>query len=229
VITSTGDNGSVSLFQISMVTLKILAFIFGSLILGHLAVPWLINHIAKTGNYEVLLLVTLGLGFGLAVVAHSLGFSMAIGAFIMGVIIASTRSSENNLTLVSPIRDMFAAIFFISMGALIDITQFREFLLPAMLVTVLMIIGKMVGCGVGTRLFKYDGNTSLKVGLGMSQIGEFAFIVMKVGQDAGLISSFLYPTVGVAAAITTFMTPYLIRTSYRIDINKIKIPWIKRR
>jgi monovalent cation:H+ antiporter-2, CPA2 family len=226
VITSVADNGSISLVNISLVTLKILAFIFGSLILGHILVPRVINHVSKTGNNEVLLLVVLGLAFGLSIVGHSLGFSLAIGAFIMGVIVASTRPVDNIAWLILPIKDMFAAIFFISMGALIDVTQFRSFLIPALLVTVLMVIGKMVGCGTGTRLFRYDANTSLKVGLGMSQIGEFAFIVMKAGQDAGLISSFLFPTVGIAAAITTFLTPYLIKFSYRIDISKIKIPRI---
>ncbi len=228
VITTTTDNGGVSLANISIVALKILAFIFGSLILGHLVLPWIIKHVAKTGNNEVLLLVTLGLAFGLSVVAYTLDFSMAIGAFIMGVIIASTRSADNIAMLISPIRDMFAAIFFISMGALIDITQFRQFLIPALLVTVLMIIGKIVGCGLGTKLFRYDANTSIKVGLGMSQIGEFAFIVMKAGKDAGLISDFLYPTVGVAAAITTFLTPYLIKISYRIDFYKIRLSLFKK-
>ena len=112
---------------------------------------------------------------------------------------------------------MFAAIFFVSIGAMIDLGQFKSFLFPSILVTVLMIMGKMIGCGLDTKLFGYDNLTSYRVGLGMSQIGEFAFIVMKVGQDLNVISSFLFPTIGVAVAITTFLTPYFIRLSYSTD------------
>ncbi len=223
VVTSAAESGTVNLVNISIIIAKILAFLFGSLILGLLIVPRVVNRMAKSGNNEVLLLIVLGLAFGLSIVAYSLGFSMAIGAFIMGVIVASVNPVEKITDLISPIKDMFAAIFFVSMGALIDVTQFRVFLVPALLVTALMIVGKIIGCGVGTKAFGYNIPTSVKVGLGMSQIGEFAFIVMKAGQDANLISPSLFPTVGVAAAITTFLTPYLIKFSYRIDFDKIKL------
>lgn len=229
VITSSVGDGSVNIVTISVVVAKILAFIFGSLILGIFVVPRVINRIARTGNNEVLLLIVLGMAFGLSIVAHLLGFSMAIGAFLMGVIVASVQSVEKIMALISPVKDMFAAIFFVSVGALIDITQFRYFMIPALLITGLMIAGKMIGCGVGTKIFGYDTSTSVKVGLGMSQIGEFAFIVMKAGQDANLISPFLYPTVAVAAAITTFFTPYMIKLSYKINFTSFKIPAIFRR
>ena len=110
---------------------------------------------------------------------------------------------------------MFGAIFFVSMGALMDVTHLGVFWLPALMVTLVMLGGKFIGCSLGTRLFRYSTRTSLKVGLGMAQIGEFAFIVIKVGQDLGVVSPFLLPIIGVAAIITTFMTPYLIRFSYR--------------
>lgn len=184
---------------------------------------------AQAGNNEVLLLIVLGLAFGLSIVAHLMGFSMAIGAFLMGVITASVKSVEKIMALISPVKDMFAAIFFVSIGALIDITQFRYFMIPALLITGLMIAGKMIGCGVGTKIFGYDTSTSVKVGLGMSQIGEFAFIVMKAGQDTNLISPYLFPTVGVAAAITTFLTPYMIKLSYKINYSGFRVPAIFRR
>jgi monovalent cation:H+ antiporter-2, CPA2 family len=172
-------------------------------------------------NNEAVLLIVLGLVFGLSIVSNLLGFSMAIGAFLMGVIIADTKSIDKIVEIVSPIKDMFAAIFFVSMGAFIDITQFVSFLFPALLVTVLMIVGKMLGCGLGTRIFGYDISTSLKVGLGMGQIGEFAFIVMKAGLDANLISSVQFSIVGVSAGITTFLTPYLIHYSYSSRMRNI--------
>lgn len=219
MITSVVDVGSVDFANIWWLAIKILAFVSGTLILGSLIVPRIIDRTVKLGNNEFLILIVLGLCFGLSIVANVLGFSMAIGAFLMGVVVASAKSAEKIESLISPVKDMFAAIFFVSMGGLIDITQFRVFLMPALLITVLMIVGKMLGCGFGTRVFGYDRSTSFKVGLGMSQIGEFAFIVMKAGQDLSAISPFLFPIVGIAAAITTFLTPYLIRLSYQVNLK----------
>ncbi len=180
----------------------------------------MVDRIARFEHNELLILITLGLCFGLSIVANLLGLSMAIGAFLVGILVASSKSSGKVASLTSPIKDMFAAIFFVSMGALIDITQFRVFLVPALMVTAMMMVGKIVGCGLGTKAFKYDTTTSLKVGLGMGQIGEFAFIVAKVGQDLNVVSPVLFPTIGVAAAITAFLTPYLIKLSYKINLTK---------
>jgi CPA2 family monovalent cation:H+ antiporter-2 len=221
IITSTVSDGSFDFANISWIVLKILAFMIGSLIIGRLIIPKMLDRMAVRGNNEVVLLIVLGLVFGLSIIANLLGFSMAIGAFLMGVIVADARSIDKIVVIIAPIKDMFAAIFFVSMGAFIDVTQFGSFLLPALLVTVLMIIGKMLGCGLGTRFFGYDLSTSFKVGLGMSQIGEFAFIVMKVGLDADLINTYLFSIVGVSAAIITFLTPYLIRFSYSRQMSII--------
>jgi monovalent cation:H+ antiporter-2, CPA2 family len=228
VTTSVGNGGAISFSIISWSLIKMLAFVVGSLALGLFLAPKILDRISRQGNNEVMLLVVLGLVFGLSMIAYYLGFSMAIGAFLMGVIMAGAGPVERINTLISPIKDMFAAIFFVSMGAFIDVTQFRVFLLPALLITVLMVVGKMIGCGLGTKLFKYDTPTAIKVGLGMSQIGEFAFVVMKAGQDLNVISPFLFSVVGVAAAITTFLTPYLIRLSYRINFN-FDFRWWKRK
>ncbi len=219
VITSSVTSGGVEFTGIVWILFKIFAFIFGSLGLGVLIVPRIINRIVRLGNNEVLLLIILGLVFGLSIAGSRLGFSVAIGAFLMGVIVAGAREAGQVNRLISPVKDMFAAIFFVSVGALIDVTQFPVFWFPALLITLLMLVGKMVGCGVGTKVFGYDNSTSLKVGLGMSQIGEFAFIVMKAGQDLNLVSPFLFSIVGVAAGITTFLTPYLIGLSYKISFN----------
>ena len=141
-----------------------------------------------------------------------------------GVFIAGARSAARVAELTSSIKDMFAAIFFVSMGALIDVTQFQTFLIPALVVTAVMVAGKVIGCGLATRLFGFDTATSLRVGLGMGQIGEFAFIVGKAGQDLGAISSWLFPTIGVAVAITAFISPYMIRLSYRVDPARFPAP-----
>lgn len=228
VVTSTVGAGSISLAGISWITVKIFALVFGTIILGVFAVPKIIDRTVKGGNNEFLILVVLGLCFGFSVITNLLGFSFAMGAFLAGITVASAKSVEKIGSLISPLKDMFAAIFFVSVGALIDIGQFQNYLLPALLITVLMIFGKMVGCGFGTRVCGYDTSTSFRVGLGMCQIGEFAFIVMKVGQDLNVISPFLFPIVGVAAAITTFLTPYFIKLSYKFDLNQVSINLRKR-
>ena len=207
--TGAGAGGIIEL------TTRVLIFVFGSLGIGTLLVPRLVDRIAGVRQDEVLILMAVGLAFGLSIVGSLLGFSLAIGAFLMGVLVAGARFSNVIIELTLPLKDFFGAVFFVSVGALIDVEQFGVFLGPALVVTALMVFGKLGGCFVGTRTFGYSRATSLKVGLGMAQIGEFAFIVMGAGQTMGVVSSFLYPTVGVAAAITTFLTPYLIKLSYR--------------
>jgi CPA2 family monovalent cation:H+ antiporter-2 len=233
LITSIVSTSSLTTPEIVWSIGKILLFMFGTLAIGILIIPRIIDRISRQerGNHiehkegdEVLLLVSLGFCFGLSMVTNLMGLSTAIGAFLIGVIIASAKSAGKVAFLTSRIKDMFGAMFFVSMGALIDITQFREFMIPALIVIAIMMVGKVVGCGLGTRLFGYDISTSLKVGLGMGQIGEFAFIVAKVGQDLNVISSFLFPTIGVAVAATTFFTPYMIKLSYRLDQTQ----WIDR-
>ncbi len=125
---------------------------------------------------------------------------------------------EEVARLTSPLKDMFGALFFVSVGALIDVSQFQAFLLPALIITLTTVGGKVLGCGLGTKIFGYDNSTSLKVGLGMGQIGEFAFIVMQAGLDLKAISSFLYTTIGVVLGITAFLTTYLIKASYKIQL-----------
>jgi monovalent cation:H+ antiporter-2, CPA2 family len=200
---------------------KIILFIVGASLLGILLVPRIIDRVAhaergdqETHN-EVLILIALGLCFGLSIIGNLLGLSLAIGAFLMGIFIASSRSAEKVASLTDSIKIMFAAIFFVSMGAFINITQFQTFLIPALLVTAAMVIGKVVGVGLGTRIFGYDRAVSLRVGLGMGQIGEFAFIVVNAGLALGLVHPVLFPVIAVAVAITAFLTPYMIKLSYR--------------
>ncbi len=230
VITSVANIGTgFSLFPDMVWTIgKILLFIVGALTIGILLIPRIIDWMARPDakkddnliNNEVLLLVALGLCFGLSILSNLVGLSVAIGAFLMGIFIANSRSAGRVASLTFHIKDMFAAIFFVSMGAYIDVTQFKVFLLPALMITVMMVIVKVVGCGLGTKIFRYDTATALKVGLGMGQIGEFAFIVMKVAQDLNLISPHLFSVVGTAVAITAFTTPYLIRLSYKLAVRK---------
>lgn len=228
LITSIVGAGSLDFLGFAWTVGKVLLFIFGTLIVGSLIVPRIIDTTARLEHGEILILVALGLCFGVSVVANILGLPMAIGAFLIGVLVASAKSAGRVASLSSPIKVMFAAIFFVSMGALIDVSLFRVFLIPALAVTALMMAGKMIGCGVGTKAFGYDTSTSLKVGLGMGQIGEFAFIVGKAGLDLNVISPTILPTIGIAAAMTAFLTPYMIKLSYRINPTQW-FAWLRRR
>jgi CPA2 family monovalent cation:H+ antiporter-2 len=205
----------VSPISLLLLLLRLVLFIGGTLVVGHLFIPKIIDRVAQLQNRELLYILLLGLCFGFSIIASLLGFSVAIGAFLIGVVVARSHAREKISHEIVPLQIIFGAIFFVSMGALMDITQIALYWLPALIITLAVLGTKLVCCGVGIRLFGFDNRTSLRVGLGMAQIGEFAFIVIKVGQDLGVLSGFLLPVIGVATIITSFMTPYLIRFSFK--------------
>ncbi len=207
--------GSFDIAPVGWEIAKIVLFIGGTLGIGKFIIPRLIDWLAATREPEILMITTVGLAFGFAYLGSSLGFSYAIGAFMMGVLMASSRAIKAVRRVTAYPRDIFGAIFFVSVGALIDIGQFSTFLIPAALITLGMVLGKVLGIGAGTRLFGYGRHTALLVGLGMAQIGEFAFIVMQSGMTQGIIGQDLYSAIAIAVLITTFTTPYLLRFGYR--------------
>lgn len=194
---------------------KLAIFLGGSLLVGGIFIPKAIDRFAKAENKEFLPILLLGLCFVFAILATQIGFSAAIGAFVIGVIVARSYHREEINKQVGPFKIVFGAIFFVSMGALMDVTQISNYWIPAAIITAAVVATKLLSCGLGTRMFGYTEKTSLRVGLGMAQIGEFAFIVGKAGQDLGVTSDFLLPVLGVATVITAFVTPYLIRFSFR--------------
>jgi len=193
---------------------KLVVFIGGTLLVGGFFVPKILDRFSKVNN-ELLCILMLGVCFIFAIMATQIGFSAAIGAFIIGVVIARSRLREEINREIGPFKIVFGAILFVSMGALMDVTQINTYWVGAIVVTVAVVLTKFASCGFGTRLFGYDKRTSLQVGLGMGQIGEFAFIVAKAGQDVGVTSSFLLPIIGVATIITAFLTPYLMSFAFR--------------
>ena len=210
-----------SLTSSILLLLELIAFIGGTLVIGHFFLPKLIDRVAKLENRELFYILMLGLCFGFSIISYLIGFSVAIGAFIIGVVAAQSNSREAINREIDPFQLVFGAIFFVSMGALMDISQIATYWLPAVLVTLAVLGTKLATCGFGARLCGCDKKTSLRVGLGMAQIGEFAFIVIKTGQDLGKISDFLLPVIGVAAIITSFATPYLIKFSFKEkNLNK---------
>jgi CPA2 family monovalent cation:H+ antiporter-2 len=194
---------------------KLVIFIGGTLVLGGFFVPKALDRVSQVANRELLYILMLGVCFVFAILATLIGFSAGIGAFIIGVVIARSRHREDINREIGPFKIVFGAIFFVSIGALMDITQIATYWLPAVIITIVVVATKLVSCGFGTRFFRYDKTISLRVGLGMGQIGEFGFIVAKAGQDLGVTSSFLLPIIGVATMITAFTTPYLIKFSFK--------------
>ena len=211
---------AISVIDLVWLITKLVIFIGGTLIIGGLFIPKAIDRIARTESKELLYVSLLGICFVFAILSTQIGFSAAIGAFLIGVVVARARCREDINLEIGPLQLVFGAIFFISMGALMDVTQITNYWFPALIITLAVFGTKLASCGFGTRLFGYNRTTSWRVGLGMAQVGEFAFIVVKAGQDLGVISSFILPTIGVVTIITSFITPYLIQYSFRERENE---------
>jgi CPA2 family monovalent cation:H+ antiporter-2 len=196
------------LFSIGIVA----AFIGSILILGSRYIPNLVDKIGKTNDYALLLIVILGLAAGLSFAASLLGLSVATGAFLAGVLIAESKSANAARVLTTPIRDVFAAIFFISIGALIDVSLIPVYIVPAILLILASFATKFLIVAAILSRLKYDSATSLRTALGMASAkGELSLVVAKGGQDVGAITSAVLPILGVVTMVTTFMTPYILR------------------
>lgn len=190
---------------------KLSTFLVVSLFLGILLVPRILSYIAKFNSKEILLISVLGICFGFCLLVIKLGYSVALGAFIIGAIIAESRQLVAIETLIMPLRDMFSAIFFVSVGLMFDPNVLLTHTWPILGITFIVVLGKVVSSGLGVLVTGESGKTSMRVGLGLAQIGEFSFIIATLGITLGVTSSFLYPIAVTVSAITTLLTPYLIR------------------
>lgn len=208
-------SGSFDFAEIITTVGKIGLFIGGTVAIGVIAMPKLFSLTAKLERYEVTIMFALGIAFGLAFLSYELGFSAATGAFLAGVIIAGTRFSDQVSTLISPTREIFTAIFFVTIGALIDFSAISQYWMPVAIITAATVLGKLVAVYGGVRVFGFEKQFALGIGLSMAQLGEFSFIVLKTGQDLGVISPFLFPIVGTVVALTTFIGPMLVKLGTR--------------
>lgn len=196
------------------------AFIAGILVLGSKYIPKIIDRAGKTNDYALLLIVILGLAFGLSFVSVGIGLSSAIGAFLAGVLVAESNSAAVARILTLPLRDMFAAIFFVSIGALMDVRLVPTFIVPATILILTSFSSKLlIITGVLIRS-KFDNVTALRAGFGMSTArGELSLVVVKGGQDVGAVSSTILPLLGVITVVTTFIAPYVIRLGNKITLE----------
>ena len=180
---------------------------------GIFILPSLLKKAKKLLNEETLLILSIGLCLGMVVLATQVGFSAELGAFVMGSIIAETTSAERVEHVLKPVKDLFGAIFFTSVGMMIDPSAMVEYAVPILWVTLLTLFGKFFSTTVGALLSGQPLKQSVQVGASMAQIGEFAFIVATLGLSLGVTSAFLFPVAVGASAITTFTTPYMIKSS----------------
>jgi CPA2 family monovalent cation:H+ antiporter-2 len=188
-------------------------FLVASLVIGILVVPRLLDRIARFNSNEMLLVAVLGLLFGFCLVVSRMGYSVALGAFVIGVIVAEAGSLRRIERLIEPVRDMFSAIFFVAIGLLLDPSVLLEYAGPVAAATVAVILGKSLARSAGAFAAGQDAHTSLRIGMSLAQIGEFSFIIATLGLTLNVTSSFLYPIAVTVSAITTLFTPYLIRAA----------------
>jgi monovalent cation:H+ antiporter-2, CPA2 family len=220
VLQSVSTSGNLSIVDILISISITMAFIFGVLLLGSKIIPKLINFIGKFHQHEVLLLVVLGLAFGLSFLSYQIGISVATGAFFAGVLIAESKVHAVTRILATPIRDMFGALFFVSVGALMDMSLLLIFIIPASILVVVSIAAKFLTVFISAKSQRFNSVTSMKAAFGLSSSGgELALVVAKGGVDTGVTSAFLLPMIGAMTIITTFISPYMIKLGWRVPVE----------
>ena len=212
-------SGTVSSGEVFSTVGKLSLFMIVALVIGILLVPRLLAYVAKFESNEMLLITVLGLCFGFCLLVVKLEYSMVLGAFLIGAIMAESRQLLKIESLIEPVRDLFSAIFFVAIGLMIDPQVLVDYAWPIVVITLAVILGKMLSCGMGAFIAGNDGRTSLRVGMGLSQIGEFSFIIAALGMTLQVTSDFLYPVAVAVSAITTLSTPYLIRAADPLSIR----------
>ena len=219
LLSSIAVSGSVSPEEVFSTVGKLSLFMIVALVIGILLVPRVLAYVARFESNEMLLITVLGLCFGFCLLVVRLEYSMVLGAFLIGAIMAESRQLLKIERLIEPVRDLFSAIFFVAIGLMLDPAILMEYALPIVVITVAEVLGKMLSCGLGAFIAGNDGRTSLRVGMGLSQIGEFSFIIAALGMTLQVTSSFLYPVAVAVSVLTTLMTPYLIRAADPLSLK----------
>ena len=212
-LSGVATSGEFQVGNILAIVARLAAFLVALIVLGLLVVPRLLNFIGRFKSDETLLIAVIGLCFGMALLAEELKFSVGLGAFVAGALISESDESHRVERLVMPVRDMFSAVFFVAIGLLIDPKLIQQYALPVAVITTAIVFGKIIACSFGSFVAGYDRAVAIRAGLGLSQIGEFSFIIAALGASLGATSHFLYPIAVTVSALTSFATPYLIRYS----------------
>ncbi len=211
ILSSIAINNSVEGTQMLMSVGKLVFFLVIWFITGVYLLPTLLNHIRGFLNNETLLVVSLGLCFGMAVFSVYCGFSLALGAFVMGSIIAGISYAERIEAVITPVKDLFGAVFFISVGMMVNLDIIIEYLSPILILSGVVIVGMIVFGTFGMLITGQPLRIAIESGFSLTQIGEFAFIIASLGMSLGVLEPTIYPIVVAVSVITTFTTPYFIR------------------
>ena len=208
--------------------LKLGAFLLFWSVTGIFIIPSLLKKAKRFLNDETLLVVVLGLCLGMVMLAVKAGFSAALGAFVMGSILAETIEAEKIEHLVKPVKDLFGAIFFVSVGMMINPEMLSEYWLPIVIITVVVVAGQITSACFGVLLSGQSLKVAVQSGFSLAQIGEFAFIIASLGMSLKVTDKFLYPIVVAVSVITTFLTPYMIKMAdpaYKYLDKRIPPSW----
>ena len=209
--------GTVSIESVLIVVVVAIGMIAGTFTLGIRIIPPLIDRVSASEHHEILLLSVLGVCFGYALLATIVGLSVAIGAFLAGVLVAESKSSEVSKLLASPIKDMFVAIFFISVGALMDVSQLQNYVILSIALIAVAIGMKFGGNLLGSIIFRQKRGKAIRSAFTLSAPrGEFSIVIIKTGVDIGAVSAFLFPLIGVISIVTAFITPFMIKASDKV-------------
>ena len=209
--------GTVSIESIIVVILVAIGLIVGTFTIGTRVIPPLIDRVAAAEHREILLLSVLGLCFGYALFANIVGLSVAIGAFLAGVLVAESKSAEVAKLLASPIKDMFVAIFFISVGALMDVSQLENYIFVAIALIAVATGMKFGGNMIGNFIFRQKRGKALRSAFTLAAPrSEFSIVIVKVGVDIGAVSAFLFPLVGIISIVTAFISPLLMKAGDKV-------------
>jgi monovalent cation:H+ antiporter-2, CPA2 family len=219
-IAVAADTEEIAIIPISISIAIAVVFIGSILVLGSKFLPNLIDRIGKTNDYALLLIVILGLAFGLSFIANILGLSVVIGAFLAGVLVAESRSATVAKVITIPLRDVFSALFFVSIGALVNVSLIPLYIVPVIVLILTAFVVKFLLVFAVLAKSKFRNTDILKVGLGLATAkGEMSLVIAKGGQDVGAITSSILPILSVVTIITSFATPYILKFANNIRIS----------
>jgi CPA2 family monovalent cation:H+ antiporter-2 len=225
VLQSVAATGHLELQEIAILVSVVLAFIGGVLFLGSKTVPKLVDLIGRTNQYDMILITVLGVAFGLSYIANIIGISLATGAFFAGVLVAESKTQGIAKIITTPIKDMFGAIFFISVGALMDIKLIPTFIVPALILIGVSFAAKFGSVYLSAKLVGTSNKVAARASFGLSASGgELALVTAKGGADVGATSAFVLPMIGAMTIITTFLSPYVIKLGWRLTKSKDNRP-----
>ena len=210
---------------------KIVFFLVLWFVVGIFLIPPFLRKTRRLMNDETLVVVALGLCCAMAVLSTTVGFSSAFGAFVMGSILAETIEADKITTVVEPVKNLFGAIFFVSVGMLVDPAILVSYAVPILVLVLTILVGQAIFGTMGFMLSGQPLKTAMRCGFSMAQIGEFAFIIASLGLSLRVISDFLYPVVVAVSVITTFLTPYMMKAAipcYEFMERRLPRKWIRR-